>query len=124
MNIFKEASRLNLRIPSSKGELTVENLWQLTIPQLDAMAVKLENEFEASGGKSFVTKKSEKDRIAKLRFDIVLEILTDKVEASEAARTAGDKKQHNEKILAIIARKEEEKLGASTVEELKALLQD
>jgi hypothetical protein len=120
--MYKQASRLKLRFQTSKGPLTTEQLWDLSISELDKLAVFLEKDYEKSDGKSFVRKSSEKDKVAKLRFDLVLDVLNTKMEEDEAARNASDTKAHNERILALIAKKKESALESLTVEELEKQL--
>lgn len=122
MSNFKEASRVGLRFSTNKGMLNVEQLWGLTITELDTLAVQLEAHVESSTRKSFVVKKTEKDKTAKLKFDIVLEILEDKIDERDAASKKKEDKAHNDKILALIAKKQEGELEGKTVEELTAML--
>lgn len=119
MSIYKQASRLKLRFQTEKGPLSAEQLWDLSIASLDKLAVALEKEYEKSDGKSFVRKSTEKDKVAKLRFDIVLDVLNTKMEEDEAARNASDVKAHNEKILSLIAKKKEAAFEGLSVEELE-----
>lgn len=121
-NIYKQASMLALRIETNKGSLSVEQLWTLKLIELDQLAVFLEESMERSSTKSFLKATTKANQLAKLKFDIVLDVLTSKKEAQEAASTAAEKKAHNDKILALIAQKEEGKLQEMSVEELTALL--
>ena len=87
MEMYKQASKQQLRFQTDKGNLTVEQLWSLPIPVLDKLAVFLEEQFTlAKGKKTFLTVKSQEDNTAKLRFDIALDILTTKVEEQAAAK--------------------------------------
>lgn len=122
MDIFKLASQQKLRFQTSKGLLTTEQLWDLSIAELDNLAVTLNQEYEESGKKSFLVKKSIKDKKAKLSFDVVYDILNTKVEENETARQKAEDKAHNEKILNLIAEKQDESLKGKSVAELKKLL--
>jgi len=122
MENYKEASRLKLRFNTTKGSLTTEHLWDLSITELDTLAVALEAEYKESGKKSFVVKKSSKDKVTKLKFDIVLDILTTKVEEAEEAGKAKEDKERREKILSIIARKKEASLEEMDISELEKML--
>lgn len=119
MDIYKEASKEKLRIQTTKGPLAPEQIRDLSIPELDTLAVDLQAEYEKSGKKSFLVAKSSKDKIAKLRFDIVLDILNDKVEEETAAKQKKEDKEHNEKIFAIIEQKQDAALGNKTIAQLK-----
>lgn len=119
--MYKQASRLRLRIESNRGALTVDQLWDLSLTELDKMAVSLEIKKNTSA-KTFLEIKSEEDEIAKLKFDIVLDVLQTKVKEDAAARKAQEDKEHNQKILGILAKKKDDALEGKSVEELEALL--
>lgn len=120
--MYKEASKQKLRFTTSKGSLTVEQLWELDLKTLDALAVSLEESYENSRGKSFLDKKATKDKTIKLQFDIALDILQTKIAETEALKEAKDNKEHNQKILAIIQEKKEGALSKKSIKELEALL--
>ena len=123
MEMYKQASKQQLRFQTDKGNLTVEQLWSLPIPVLDKLAVFLEEQFTlATGKKTFLTVKSQEDKTAKLRFDIALDILTTKVEEQAAAKEALDTKEHNQKILALMAKKKDTELEGKSIEELEKML--
>lgn len=120
--MYKEATKLKLRFTTERGILSLEQLWDLSLSTLDDLAVLLEKAYKESGKKSFLVKKSKKDKELKLKFDIVLDILTTKVEESEASKNSLEIKEYNEKILALIAEKQEESLKDKSISDLKALL--
>ena len=120
--MYKQASKEKLRIQTNKGLLSVEQLWDLSLTELDTLAVNLEAAYKESGKKSFLVTKSVKDKTTKLLFDIVLDILTTKVEESELAREAKDNKEHNQKILNLIVEKKEGDLKEKSVKELEKML--
>lgn len=122
MDIFKLASQQKLRFQTSKGLLSVEQLWDLSVADLDTLAVSLEEEHQSSGRKSFVIKRSVKDKTIKLRFDVVLDVLNTRVEESQAAQEVKATKEHNSKILQLIADKEDESLKGKSVKQLEAML--
>lgn len=121
MSDYKEASRLKLRFTTASGPLTVEQLWDLTITNLDTLAVKLQDEYKSSAKKSFIVKSTAKDKLAKLKFNLVLDILTTKVEEAEAAKDAGANKAFNARLDERIARKQDAKLDELSVDELEKM---
>jgi hypothetical protein len=123
-NIYKQAAKAKLRVATSRGPLSVEQLMDLTKTELDGLAVGLEKEHSDSGTKSFLSKKSDKSTIAKLKFDIVLDILNTKVKSDETASKSRDTKAHNEKIQALILKKKEGDLEGKSLEELESMLID
>jgi hypothetical protein len=122
MDNFKQATKEKLRFPTNKGTLSTEQLWDLSIQDLDELAVSLEEEHAKSGKKSFVVKKSEKDKTAKLRFDVVYEVLNSKVEEAQRLTEAKEIKEHNKKILELIAEKQDESLKGKSLKQLEAML--
>lgn len=122
MENFKLASEQKLRFQTNRGLLSTEQLWDLSLEELDALAVSLEAEHKHSAKKSFLVKTSVKDKTAKLRFDIVLDVLNTKVTAQEAATEALEIKEHNKKIISLIAEKQDESLKGKTIRQLEGML--
>lgn len=121
MDNWKKAAIEKVRINSKVGPLAPEQLYDLKVKDLDTLAVELKKEYEESGAKSFLVKETEKDVIAKLKFDLVLEVLKDKMEAAEKARTVRDNREHDALIDSLIAKKKNENLESLSIEELIAM---
>ena len=119
---YKKAAKQKLRYLSSAGAVSTEQLFDLSIEDLDKMAVNYQKEYKISGEKSFLIAKSKKDRVLKLKFDIVLDVLTTKLADAEKASKSADTKAMNQKILTIIAEKRDGALGEKSIEELEAML--
>lgn len=122
MENFKLASQQKLRFQTNRGLLSSEQLWDLSLEELDTLAVSLEIEHKQSAKKSFLVKTSIKDKTAKLRFDVVLDVLTTVVAEQEAAAEAMEIKEHNKKIVTLIAEKQDESLKGKSIKQLEALL--
>lgn len=120
MDIYKQANRLGLRFNTNRGLLATEQLFQLSLADLDALAVSLE--ISQTGKKSFIRETSVGDEIAKLKFDVALDVLNTIMKEQKDARESLDNKRKNEKILALIAEKQDGALKEKTVEELEAML--
>lgn len=124
MSVYKDAVRQKLRFQTIKGPLSAEQLWDLTLPELDTLAVSLEEEHATSGKKSFLVKRSTKDKTAKLKFEVVLDVLQTKAEEAEQAAQAKADKEHNNKIMEVLAGKEDEELRGKTPRQLRAMLRN
>lgn len=120
MDIYKQANRLGLRFNTNRGVLATEQLFQLSLSDLDALAVSLE--VSQAGKKSFIRETSQGDEIAKLKFDVALDVLNTIMKEQKDAREMLQNKRKNEKILALIAEKKDGALKEKTVEELEAML--
>ncbi len=122
MENYKLATQQKLRFQTNRGLLSTEQLWDLSLEELDALAVSLETEHKESGKKSFLIKKSTKDKTTKLRFDVVLDVLTTKADEAQTLSEAKEVKEHNNKIIALIAEKQDESLKGKSVKQLEAML--
>ena len=122
MENYKLASQQKLRFQTNRGLLSVEQLWDLSLTELDSLAVNFETEHKESGKKSFLVKTSIKDKTAKLRFDVALDILNTKVEEMQATQEAAEIKEHNKKIITLISEKNDESLKGKTIKQLESLL--
>ena len=77
MNLFEIASRNKLRVPTTKGDLTVEQLWDLPLKSanglsLDSIAIALNKQLESSAT-SFVDEvQAPESCISNVLFEIVL----------------------------------------------------
>jgi len=122
MENFKLASQQKLRFQTNKGLLSTEQLWDLSLKDLDILAVSLEIEHKQLAKKSFLTKTSIKDKTIKLRFDVVFDILSTKIAEEEAITEAMEIKEHNKKILSLIAEKQDESLKDKSIKQLETML--
>lgn len=120
--MYKQATKQKLRVATTKGLLSAEQLWDLSLTEIDALAVSLEKEHQESGKKSFLTSRSEKDKTVKLKFDIVLDVLNTKVEEATVLQKRKERKERNQKILSLIEEKKDESLKSMSVKKLEALL--
>lgn len=120
--MYKEAIRKKYRYLTTKGSLSVEQLWDLSLKDLDDIAVKLEERLEKGSKKSFIKKRTVEDKVVKTKFDIVVDIINTKLEEQQAESDAAENKAHNETILEVIKRKQQEELEGLSVQELEAKL--
>ncbi len=122
--MFKQASKLKLRFQTSKGLLSAEQLWDLTLTDLSnaIKAVKKLLKKSDDDELSFLSEGNTVDVESQLRFDILKDVYLTKKAEAEALRTAAETKAHNQKILSLIAEKQEGKLKDMSIEDLEKLL--
>lgn len=125
MSTFKEASKLALRFPTSKGELTVEQLWQLSLTDLSNLIKNVKKILKKSDDDelSFLDEKNTVDTVNQLRFDCAKEIYIDRKTEQELLRTERERKEQNQKIMSIIANKKEQSLQNMDIADLEKMLQ-
>ena len=124
MELHKKASKEKVRFTTKKGLLSSEQLWDLSIKDLDEVVVGLEESYKTSGAKTFIpnVKETSKDRTEKLKFEVALDILQTKVKDQEVAAKAQETRRHNNRINELIAQKKEGEMNDLSVEELEKLL--
>lgn len=124
MSIFKEASRTKLRVNTSVGQLSVEQLWDLSLNKLSTIIKNVNKELKKDDDNelTFLDETKTVDRVQQLTFDVLKEIYTTKKAEQDAAKEAASRKEFNEKINALIAKKQESKLESLSEEDLQALL--
>lgn len=127
MDIFEKASKLKLRFVTAMGSVTIEDLWDMKLTSrkvgasLDDLAKALSKSVKESGEESFVVKKSTTNTALELKFDIVKHIITVKMAEAEAKSQAVEKKAKKDRILELIATKEDESLADQSLDELREM---
>lgn len=125
--MFEKASRLKLRFKSEKGELTVEDLWELPLTgtngrvNLDDIARGLHRQLKNDEDVSFVIKDKKSDAVIQLKFDVVKHIIEVRLAEDNARMIAQDNAAKKQQVLKIIAEREDEELKGMSKEELTKL---
>ena len=124
-NIFEIASRKKIRFQSS-GNYAVEDLWDLPLKSnsrasLDSIAIGLNKEIKALGEESFVDEKPLGNEILQLKFDIVKHVIAVKQAENAVRAKAEQAREAKQKILGLIAQKQDQELASKSVEELQKL---
>jgi hypothetical protein len=121
--MYKQASKLKLRFQTTKGILHAEQLWDLSQTDLSnaIKAVKKVLKKTDDDELSFLNDATTVDVESQLRFDILKDVYLTKKSESEALRDAATIKAHNQKIDALIAEKQDNKLKDMSIEDLEKL---
>jgi hypothetical protein len=124
MSNFREATRQKLRVSTSQGLLTVEQLWELPLSKLATAIKNVKKTLQKDNDDelSFLDESKNVDKTQQLTFDVLKEIYLTKKEEADAAKSVAEIKAHNEKILSLIHQKQESELSQKSVQELQALL--
>lgn len=123
--MFQQASRLALRFSSPKGELTTEDLWLLPLTSatgkanLDDIAKGLFRALKSDENVSFVAPERKSDPRTQLAFDIVKHIIDVRVAENAAAASAAATKERKQKLLGILAQKQDAELLSMPLDELR-----
>jgi hypothetical protein len=124
MNIFEFATKNKLRFPSAKGDLTVEQLWELKLQSagrddLDTIAKGINAQLKATAEESFVTTTPSKaNATLTLKLEILKHIIAVKKqeEADKLNKAAKDVKRRT--LTELLGRKNAEKDEQMTPEQI------
>lgn len=122
--MFEQATKMKLRFSSQRGSLTVEDLWDLSLADLDTIAKSINKNLKASEEESFLVSSSGKDSILELKLDILKHIIKIDQEEIEAKYRAIELHDKKEKIMEIISDKEDKKLKKNSINDLKEMLNE
>lgn len=122
-NIFEYASRNKVRFPF-KGMISVEDLWDLSLTNLDSVYKTLNKQVKQSEEESLLSTKASVDTELEVQIAIVKHIVSVKLAEKEASEKAHAKREQKQKIMSIIATKENEALQNSSIDDLKKMLDE
>ncbi len=124
-NIFEYAARHKIRFPSIRGELSVEQLWDVPLRSrddfnLNAVAKVANKALKEVSEESFVeTTKTIEHTRREAVMEIVKYVIDAKLAEEEAAKTRATRKQDKEKLLSILAEKQAGKLSELSEREVQ-----
>lgn len=120
--MYKQASKMKLRFATSKGNLSVEDLWDLSLPALDRLAVSYDEELAKSPRKSFITNDTPSNSELELKFNIVKDVITDKLKDKAAREASKDKAAEKARLTELLAKKQSEKMESMSEDEIRQRL--
>lgn len=122
-NIFEYAVRNKVRFPF-KGMISVEDLWDLSLANLDSIYKMLNKQIKESEEESLLKAKTNANTELEVQIAIVKYIVSVKLAEQEAREKEVAKKAQKQKIMSIIATKEDEALQNSSVDDLRKMLDE
>ena len=127
--MFERAARLKLRFTTSKGTQSIEDLWDLPLESpkgasLEDIAKDLNRQVKESVEESFVKAPSTANAELVLKFEIVKYIIKVRMEEATAKKLKSGNKAKRERVLAVLASKQEQGLAELSEPELIALAKE
>ena len=122
-NLFEIALREKYRY-SFKGQITTEDLWDLSVENLDTIFKGLNEELDKSSRESLLAKKSKDDQVLQNKIEIIRYIVSCKLDEIEKRKKAAENKVRKQHILEIINKKQDESLQNKSLDELLAMLDE
>ena len=125
--LFLTATRSKFRFPSSAGQLSVEDLWDLPLSgrgaNLDDTARALHKGLkEADGDISFVKPAVKTTADLQMKFDIVKYVIEVKMTERDTRAAAEEKAATKQKLMAKLAEKQDKELDNKSAEEIQAMI--
>lgn len=120
MEKFEKAAQVKLRFASSKGELSVEDLFELSLPALDIIAKGLNKQLKEDQ-ESFIGKPTATKHLA-LKLEIVVAVIDFKQEERTKARTRAEKSQQVEFMETLLEKKKLDALESMSVDDIEKQL--
>ena len=117
---FEFASRNKLRF-NYRGLIAVEDLWDLGVRELDHIYKGLMSEKKETETESLIEKQTENTTL-ETKIELVKYVFNTKVEEAEAMTKKAENAAKKQKILAILARKQDAELENKSAEELEKLI--
>ena len=122
-NIFEAAARIKLRFATSVGNITVEDLWGLPLASktklnINDIAKGIAKKIRDSDEDNFVGVKSSDNEILELKLDIIKHVIKVRQDENATRKSAIDNKAKKEKILAVLAKRQDDALEGKSEEEL------
>jgi hypothetical protein len=121
--MFEKAARLKLRF-EHKGLCSAEDLWDLPLRELDTIFKGLNAQIRTEKEESLLEKKSQEDEIMEIKVAIVRHVVEVRLQEQKAREDAAAKADRKQRLLGIIADKQDEELRGMSVEELTKIVDE
>lgn len=123
MSIFEVATKEKYRFPY-KGLISVEDLWDLTAAQLDGIYKTLNAEKKTAQEESLLAKRTKEEDALLTKLEIVKYIFAQKQAEVEERKHQKENAEKRQRILEIIANKQDAALQDKSVEDLQKMLEE
>lgn len=123
-DLFIRASRIKLRFPTNRGELSAEDLWDLNLEQLDAHWAAASDQLEKQGRRSLITetRETKAQKEMALRVQILEVIVNTKLAERDAAKTRAANQAKRAELLRQLDDREQKKMEGLSEEDIRAQL--
>lgn len=122
-NIFELASRMKIRF-QYRGQISVEDLWDLTTRQLDSIFKELNTKLKTEKEESLLAVKDSATSDLELKVAIIRHIVGVKLAEAAERELAVEKAAKRGRILEIIERKQGAALEEKSEDDLKKMLEE
>ena len=122
MSIFEKASKAKLRFSTNRGQLSTEDLWDLSLESLDSIAVAIDKALETAGKKSFIGKRDTTNTTLELQLEILKHIIEVKLAEKDAKAKRVERNAQLAQLKELAASKSNEALQGKSLEEINKMI--
>lgn len=122
--MYKQAIFMGITFPTNKGILSISQLPGLNLTDLamSLKALKKALKKNEDSDLDFLDDTKTVDKTLELQFEILKDVYLTKRDERNQLQKEQEVKEHNNKIINLIAEKEDESLKGKSIDELKSLL--
>lgn len=124
MSNFEKASKLKLRFSTNRGELSIEDLWDLSLESLDNIAKSINKQLKFESEESFIGKKSNINSVLELKMEILKHVINVKISEKEAKSQRAIKSAKLAQLKELANNKANEKFSDMSEEEINKMIDD
>ena len=121
--MFDKASRLRLRF-NYKGVISTEDLWDLSLQELDFIYKGLMAQKKALNVDSLLTTPTPADDLLELKLDIVRFVFNTKQDEADSRKAAAEKKAKKQKLLDVLSQKQDSALAEMSIEDIQKAINE
>ncbi|MCP3967524.1 MAG: hypothetical protein GY718_14425 [Lentisphaerae bacterium] len=121
--MFEQASRLKLRF-NYKGVHSTEDLWEMPLEALDTLFKELNAQMKTQEEESLLETRSNEDKILALKIGIIKHVVETRLREQKVRENEVEKATKKQKLLGIIAEKQDASLHDMSVEDLAKLIDE
>lgn len=122
MSVFEKGTREKVRFTTSKGSITIEQAWDLSLTSLDEIARAVNSEIKASEEESFIGKKSTAAAHLTLQLDILKHIIGVKMAEDEARANRRARAAKRQQLQALLLEKEAQAMNGLSLDQIRSQL--
>lgn len=119
-NIFEKATRTKVRFETTKGQITTEDLWDLSLTSLDSIARGVNKKLKESSEESFISVRTSGNAELELKLDLLKHVIDVKLKAKEAAELKAAKASEIATLENLLIDKKAEQLKGLSLDEIQA----
>lgn len=126
MNIFEKAVRLKIRFASDRGLLSVEQLFDLKLPQLDVVAKAVNVSLKGVAEQSFISSAASNPNLVifETQMELVKAVIAEKLAEVDAAKKRAENRRKKAELLEALDQKDSEERKNMSRDQIEKALAD